>query len=150
MKVEGAGFTDVKTVLSIGNVVFNARAAARAALERRAEAAMEQQLGRCFSTLVRSVDVLRELLAADLYAAHRLPPEAKRVVSFLRTPPEAKLALPIEVDGARILAIDGMEVFTAYAISVMNTGPRGFGTEKTFGNGLTTRTWPTVRKCAAA
>lgn len=146
---ESAGFTEVKTVLSSGNVVFNARAAARATLERRAEAAMTKELGRSFSTLVRSADALRELLAADPYAAHELPAGAKRVVTFLRTPPDAKLSLPIEVDGARILAIDGMEVFTAYVPS-----PRGpvFMTliEKTFGSGLTTRTWETVRKCAVA
>lgn len=146
---ESAGFTEVKTVLSSGNVVFNARAAARATLERRAEAAMTKELGRSFSTLVRSADALRELLAADPYAAHELPAGAKRVVTFLRTPPDAKLSLPIEVDGARILAIDGMEVFTAYVPS-----PRGpvFMTliEKNFGSGLTTRTWETVRKCAVA
>jgi len=145
---ESAGFTEVRTLLSSGNVVFNARAASGATLERRAEAAMTQQLGRNFPTLVRSAEALRELIAADPYAANALPAEAKRVVTFLRTPPEAKLALPIEVEGARILSMDGMEVFTAYVPS-----PRGpvFMTliEKTFGTGLTTRTWDTVRKCAA-
>lgn len=145
---ESAGFTEVRTLLSSGNVVFNARAASGAALERRAEAAMAQQLGRSFPTLVRSAEALGELIAADPYAAHALPAGAKRVVTFLRTPPEAKLVLPIELEGARILALDGREVFTAYVPS-----PRGpvFMTliEKTFGIGLTTRTWDTVRKCAA-
>ena len=145
---ESAGFTEVRTLLSSGNVVFNARAVPRATLERRAEAAMAQQLGRSFPTLVRSVEALRELIAADPYAAHALPANAKRVVTFLRTPSEAKFALPIEVDGARILAMDELEIFTAYVPS-----PRGpvFMTliEKTFGTGLTTRTWDTVRKCAA-
>jgi uncharacterized protein (DUF1697 family) len=42
---EAAGFTDVKTVLSSGNVVFGARAASEAALERRAENAMEEATG---------------------------------------------------------------------------------------------------------
>ncbi|MDM0013285.1 DUF1697 domain-containing protein [Variovorax sp. J22P168] len=146
---ESAGFSEVKTVLSSGNVVFDSRAMARAALERRAEAAMEQHLGRRFPTLVRSVEALRALLEADPYAAHRLAPGAKRVVTFLRTPPETTLPLPVELDGARILAMDGLEVFTAYV-----PNPRGpvFMTliEKTFGTGLTTRTWETVRKCAAA
>jgi uncharacterized protein (DUF1697 family) len=34
---EAAGFTEVKTVLSSGNVVFTARAASERTLERRAE-----------------------------------------------------------------------------------------------------------------
>jgi uncharacterized protein (DUF1697 family) len=146
---EAAGFTDVKTVLSSGNVVFGARAASEAALERRAENAMEEQLDRTFYTIVRPVNVLRELLDADPYAAFRLPANAKRVVTFLRERHRTKLSLPLEVDGARILAMIGREIFTAYVPS-----PRGpvFMTliEKTFGANVTTRTWDTVRKCAAA
>ena len=38
---EAADFTNVKTVLSSGNVVFDARKATEAALERKAEAAMQ-------------------------------------------------------------------------------------------------------------
>src|SRR6266850_168154 len=110
---EAAGFTDVKTVLSSGNVVFSARAASEASLERKAEAAMKDQLGR----------------------------------SFLRKGPVAKLALPIERDGARILSVEGSDVFSAYLPS-----PRGpvFMTliEKTFGQEVTTRTWDTIKKVA--
>ena len=43
---EAAGFTDVKTVLASGNVVFTARSAAAVGLQRRAER-------RCWSTSVR-------------------------------------------------------------------------------------------------
>jgi len=146
---EAAGYTGVKTVLASGNVVFGARAAAASTLERKAEAAMEQALGRVFHTIVRPASVLRELLEADPYAAFRLPANAKRVVTFLREPPRARLALPLEVDGARIVAVSGCEGYSAYV-----PGPRGpvFMTliEKTFGSGVTTRTWDTIRKCVAA
>jgi len=145
---ESAGFTQVKTLLSSGNVAFNARAMASATLERKAEAAMDAGLGRRFVTIVRSSEALRELLAADPLAAHELPAGAKRVVTFLREPRATRLALPIEFDEARILAMDELQVFSAYV-----PGPRGpvFMTliEKTFGTALTTRTWETVRKCAA-
>src|SRR3712207_6583000 len=84
---EAAGFTDVKTVLSTGNVVFTAPRAAETALQRRAEAAMRERLGREFLTIVRPVDALRELLAADPYQPFRLAPGSKRVVTFLRDAP---------------------------------------------------------------
>jgi uncharacterized protein (DUF1697 family) len=146
---EEAGFTDVRTVLASGNVAFNARAASETALERKAEATMAKQLGRTFFTIVRPADTLRELIEADPYAGFGLPANAKRVVTFLRAPHTANLSLPIELDGARILAVHGREIFSAYAPS-----PRGpvFMTliEKTFGAQLTTRTWDTVRKCALA
>lgn len=146
---EEAGFSDVKTVLSSGNVIFDARSAAESALERKAEAAMQEGLGRSFYTIVRPVDFLRALLETDPYAEFDVPPEAKRVVSFLREPREAKVALPIESDGARVLSMSGREIFTAYVPSAK--GPV-FMTliEKAFGTEVTTRTWDTVRKCARA
>src|SRR5262245_12535963 len=81
---EGAGFTDVKTVRLSGNVAFGARANSDTALARAVEAAMAQQLGRVFYTIVRPASALRELIAADPYAAFRLPANAKRVVTLLR------------------------------------------------------------------
>ncbi len=144
---ESAGLEDVKTVLSSGNVVFSAPAAPNERLERRIEAAMSRQLGRTFLTIVRPVDALRRMLASDPYASFRLKPGSKRVVTFLRGKPEARLALPIELHGARILCRKGSEIFSAYVRS-----PRGpvFMTliEKTFGKEVTTRTWETVQKVA--
>jgi uncharacterized protein (DUF1697 family) len=146
---EDVGFTNVKTVLSSGNVVFDSRSASAAALERKAEAAMAQHLDRSFQTIVRPVDALRELLEADPYAAFDLPATAKRVVTFLRTARPTKLSLPLEKDDARILAMKNQEIFSAYI-----PGPRGpvfmALIEKTFGSDVTTRTWDTVRKCTAA
>ena len=147
MAFEAAGFTDVRTVLSSGNVVFSAPAAPVSSIERKAEAAMQKHLRSAFPTIVRPVDMLREMLASDPYAAFRLKPESKRVVTFLRGEPKVTPEAPIEVDGARILRVTGREVFSAYVPS-----PRGpvFMTliEKTFGKEVTTRTWDTVRKVA--
>src|SRR5438270_12824358 len=110
---EAAGFTDVKTILGSGNVVFSARAASEASLEGRAEAAMTERLGRTFLTIIRPIDALRDLLASDPYRAFRLAPSAKRVVTFLRRRPTSTLALPIEFEGARILVLKGSAPFTA-------------------------------------
>jgi uncharacterized protein (DUF1697 family) len=144
---EAAGFSDVRTLLSSGNLVFTARAGAEAALQRKAEAAMTRRLGRTFLTIIRSVDELQEILRSDPYQAFRLTPAAKRIVTFLRDQPASRLVLPPEVDGARILAVSGRTIFSAYVPS-----PKGpvFMTliEKTFGSELTTRTWDTVTKVA--
>ncbi len=146
---EAAGFGEVKTVLSSGNVVFDARAGSELALARRIEAAMAKDLDRTFYTIVRGVDALRELIESDPYKAFHLSADAKRVVTFLREPHTAKITLPPEIEGARILAIDGAEIFTVY---VPQPGNPVFMRliEKTFGKDITTRTWDTVKKCAAA
>ena len=144
---EAAGFEEVKTVLSSGNVVFTARAASNTSIQKKAEAAMEKRLGHSFLTIVRPVDMLRELLASDPYAPFGLPSNAKRIVTFLREAPTEKLRLPIEMHGATIHSMKGTEIFSSYLPT-----PKGpvFMTliEKTFGKAVTTRTWETVRKVA--
>ena len=147
--LETAGFGHVKTVLASGNVVFDARAASRESLERKVEAAMQQGLGRIFATTVRSIEELAAMQTADPYKKFHLPAKAKRVVTLLHTRPTTKVKLPIELDEAQILCVKGTEVYSAYVPNAK--GPVFMALiEKTFGSGVTTRTWDTVRKCAAA
>ncbi len=143
---EQAGFSNVKSVLTSGNLVFDAPSARLPALERRAEAAMLQTLGRTFYTIVRSVDSLQALLQTDPYAAFVVPPQAKRVVTFMRTPIESQRVLPHTVDGAQLLCLIGSEAYAAYV-----PGARGpvfmRMIASAYGRDVTTRTWETVHKC---
>jgi uncharacterized protein (DUF1697 family) len=143
---ESAGFTEVKTVLGSGNVVFGAARGTEASLERRAEAAMTRELGRSFLTIVRPIDVLRAMLEEDPFARLDVPPGAKRVVTFLRTPATG-VKLPPELEGARMHAIVGREVFTSY-IPGPKTPVFMALIERTFGKEQTTRSWDTVAKIA--
>ena len=146
---EVEGFSDVCTLLSSGNVVFNARSSSVATLESRAEKAMQSELGRSFATIVRSAEYLQNLVQSEPFAKFGLPSTAKRVITFLREPAEPKLRLPIEQDGASILAFTGSEVLAAYVPSPK--GPVFMSLlERTFGKNITTRTLDTVRKCAWA
>jgi uncharacterized protein (DUF1697 family) len=146
---ESVGFTNVKTVLSSGNVVFDSRAKSDSALARQAEKAMQENLDRTFLTIVRSTKALCELIDADPYGAFRLPAKSKHVITFLRKAPTAELSLPLKLNDARILAVRGQEVLTSY---VPSPGSPEFMRliEKTFGTDITTRTLDTVKKCAAA
>ena len=101
---EVAGFADVRTVLSSGNVVFSAPAASESAIERKAEAAMQKCLGSAFPTIVRSIDALRRILASDPYANFQLKLGTKRVVTFVRGKPKIRLNLPIEFTGELLVA----------------------------------------------
>jgi uncharacterized protein (DUF1697 family) len=146
---EGAGFTNVKTVLSSGNVVFDSRSKSDASIARQAEKAMSEQLDRTFLTIVRPVSALSELIEEDPHSEFRLSAKSKRIVTFLREPYTAKLKLPIEVDGASILSVRGRDVLAAYI--PLESDPAFMRLlEKTFGKDITTRTLDTVKKCAAA
>ncbi len=145
--LEDAGFSEVRTLLSSGNVVFHARSTSTKTLERKVESAIEKGLGHTFLTIVRPIEALRAIVEADPFASFRLKPRSKRVITFLRSPPKAKLDVPLELDGAKILCVRGSEVYTSYVPS-----PKGAAfmrlIEKTFGKDITTRTWDTVKKVA--
>lgn len=144
---EAAGFSDVKTLLSSGNVVFSARARKERGLEVAAEVAMQETLGRTFMTFVRPIDELREMLQADPYRLFRLPAGSKRVVTFLHQAPPKALTLPPALEDARILCVVGRVAYCVYV-----PGPKGpvfmNVIEKTFGKEVTTRTWQTVERTA--
>ena len=142
-----AGFKNVVTVISSGNVVFDVEQASVRALERKAEAAMQKYLGHSFVTIVRPVKDLQKLLRLDPFKSFTLPPNSKRVVTLLRDRPTTKLRLPIEKDGTTILVMKGGMIFSAYVPS-----PKGAAfmavIEKALGKDITTRTWDTIAKVA--
>jgi uncharacterized protein (DUF1697 family) len=147
--LEKAGFTDVKTVISSGNAVFRARAAAESSIERKCEDAMEKHMGRRFTTFVRAIDELEALLARDPFAKFELPERAKRNVTFLRATPSPKPKLPLAMQGGQILAVRGREAFLYYVPG--EAAPTFMGAiEKTFGKTQTTRTWDTVGRIVKA
>lgn len=147
--VESVGFTEVKTLLSSGNVAFDASVGAAAGLAKQIEGRLQKELGRSFPVTVRSAEHLRKLLASDPYRKHRIRPGAKRVVTFLWKSPHPNPALPAELDGATIHELRGLEAFSSYVRT-----PKGPVFMKliqsTFGTEQTTRTWETVMKCSVA
>lgn len=147
--LESAGFTDVKTVLSSGNAAFTTSSRSPAAILKTLDAAMTKTLGRTFHSIVRPQAELAALLESEPYAAFKLPPNAKRVVTFSRAEMKPRKPLPLALDTARILTAEGREAFSAYVPSPQ--GPVFMRLiETTFGSDVTTRTWETVKKCTRA
>jgi len=144
---ERAGFKNVVTVLSSGNVVFDAPATLTKALELHLEKAMSLQLKKKFPTVVRAQSFLQKMIKKDPFKKWKLADDEKRVVTFLKNKTKRGVKLPAPRDGARILVAAGTEVFTGYRTS--SKGPVFMVLiEKTFGKDVTTRTWETVKKVA--
>lgn len=147
--LEAAGFANVKTLLSSGNVAFDARKASEEILQKKVEEAVEKAVGRHFMTIVRAQDDLVALIESDRFSAWRLRGDEKKVVTFLRDDAGAALNFPITGDGGRILGREDKTVYTAYVPGTKGAGFMGL-LEKTFTKNITTRTWDTVRKCSLA
>lgn len=144
-----AGFSNVKPLLSSGNIVFAAPRASQQGLQRKAEAAMQAELGRSFLTFVRTIEHLQALLESDPFARFKLPKDSKRVVTFLQEGPQDFAPLPVALDGARLLALVERELFSAY-VPTRNDPVFMRLIERHCGKAQTTRTWDTVRKVVAA
>lgn len=147
--LEKAGFTDVKTVISSGNAVFSSRMKSASVIEETCEAAMQKVMKKSFLTIVRSIDELEGLLKTDAFTRYSLPPNAKRNVTFLRSLPDTKPKLPVEMKGGQILGLHGREAYLYY---VPGEADPSFMVviEKTFGKAITTRTWDTVGRIVKA
>jgi uncharacterized protein (DUF1697 family) len=65
---QAAGFEDVRTLLSSGNVAFTTRDSSWTALERQAEQAMLASLGHAFPTIIRTTEYLQHLVGSDPFA----------------------------------------------------------------------------------
>lgn len=144
---ESAGFANVRTVLSSGNVVFDTDLADERAIERRVEETMACRLGRSFYTVVRPCAHLEALVSLDPYAAHGIPPQAKRVITFMREARAPRVALPLAQGFASVFLQQGREAFSAYLPS--DEGPVFMRLiEQAFGKDVTTRTVETVVRCA--
>jgi uncharacterized protein (DUF1697 family) len=132
-----AGFEDVATVASSGNLVFRAKGAL-AAIEKRAAAATK------FGTFIRPIAALEALLASDPWDELRVPREAKRLVTFLRERPRAP-KLPLTAGNFTIYAARDREVFSAYIREPGNAAFMGV-IEKTSGKDITSRTWDAIAR----
>jgi uncharacterized protein (DUF1697 family) len=147
---EAAGFQDVKTIISSGNVNFGSNGRSIEKLQASAEAAMQKLLKRSFLTIVRELSELERMLAEDPFQAFKLAPKSKRVVTFLRSAPTSAPKLPLGQANARILLLEDKAVFASY-VPDPKVGPV-FMTliERTFGKEVSTRTWDTVAKVVKA
>src|SRR4051812_29961999 len=80
---EGLGFTDVETFIASGNVIFTARTADTAALEKKIEARLHQALGYEVATFVRTCD---EVAALAEYRPFPAADDAAIYVGFVERP----------------------------------------------------------------
>jgi len=146
------GFTEVKSLLQSGNIVFGCSGKADAALERQLETAVATELGVQTTFFVRSAREWSAIVAANPYPdAARDDPSHLVVMTF-------KAALAAKDVAALRAAIAGRETVTAIGKQLYAVYPDGIGTskltnaviERKLGQPGTARNWNTVQKLATA
>jgi len=147
--VEGLGFTDVRTLLQSGNLVFRGEGNADA-IEARLEAASEQRFGFQADFLVRDLTEWDAMIAANPFKDEARDQPARLGVAMLKAPAPAEglAALTAWIKGREYVAAHGRAAYVVY--------PDGMGAsklllpviERHLGSGGTMRNWNTVLKLA--
>jgi uncharacterized protein (DUF1697 family) len=142
------GFTDVRTVLASGNVLFDAARGTEQSLNRRIEAALSAAFGIGLKVVLRSRDELQHLADGRPFARIKGIPPLKAYVTFLKAPPKGDGPLPCGA-GFRIVAVTGRTVLTTVDVTALTTDLMR-ALEKAFGKEITTRNWNTIERVLRA
>ena len=147
------GFANIRTILASGNVVFDAVGTDRAVMTAKIEQKLKRKFGFEIAVILRTSEEIQALLAAKPFENAKITPRTKLQVSFLLLNSAQGLKVSERLNGT------DFEVFRlteGEVCSVVKVSPE-WGTtdlmrllEKQFGKGITTRTWNTVERIAAA
>jgi uncharacterized protein (DUF1697 family) len=146
---EGLGYTDAKTLLASGNLVFAAPGAA-AEIEKALEAALSAR-GCTTDVLLRDLDDLRAIVAANPFAdAARAHPDHVLVAFHRDSVPAAPLEKLAEIHhGPERLSAIGRELYIDYPDGVGRSKLGPAMAKAKFPKLATARNWNTVNKLAA-
>jgi len=144
------GHTDVATYLQSGNAVFTSSSRSPAKIGRDLEAGIEREFGMSVSCLVRSVDQLRAVVAANPLADVATD-GSKYLVTFLSGTPDLEIVGAIdpaeyEPEAFRII---GQEVYLWCPKGILDSALPKVFSDKQLKLVTTARNWNTVTKLLA-
>lgn len=145
---EDLGLTRVSTVISSGNVVFEADTEDLPALEERLERAWPSELGFESTTIIRTRDDLKSLVDLEPFNGLEHGRETYLLVTFSKSTLDVTVDLPFQPeDGSfRLLHATQRELFTVTDTTQESTPDVMQWVEARFGKEITSRTWLTVAR----
>ena len=149
---EGLGLTNVETFIASGNVIFEARAARAAALERKIEQHLFAALGYEVATFVRTAAELAAIAACRPFAPADLADPANGLyIAFLPAAPsaEARQKLLAYRNAVDDFVVEAGEIYWLRRTNLSDPNHPGPPIEKLLGVPATVRNSTTVRKLAA-
>ncbi len=147
--LEKAGYTNVKTLLASGNVLFDADEKVAAKLRAALEELLRKKFGFPIPVILRTVDELKALEKTNPFKGIAVTPETRLYVTFLSDKPNHSLKIPYESPekDLRILRVTDGEVISVFLVTENYGTTDGMAViEREFGKNVTTRNWNTVLK----
>ncbi len=146
------GFTEIKTLLNSGNVVFSTVEKDVEVLTDTIETKLEKEFTFKIPVMIRTSEEIQSLVVSDPFKQISITPETRLYVTFLSEKPKSSLKIPYESEKKDfgILHVSDSEICN-YLIPSAKRGSVDVMSfiEKEFGKNVTTRNWNTVLKIAA-
>lgn len=145
------GFSDARSILQSGNLVFRCDARAGADLERMLEMEAEKRLGLRADFLIRSGEEWRKVVARNPFRKEAERDPGHLVVMFLKSAANAKdvKAVQATITGPEIVRGDGRHLYIVYPDGIGKSRLTNALLEKKLGIRGTARNWNTILKLAA-
>jgi uncharacterized protein (DUF1697 family) len=146
------GFTDVRTLLQSGNVMFEAPTARTSeALEHQLEKETEIRFGRAFDCFVRDAKEWARAVARNPFGAEAKSDPGHLVLMALKDAPVASAvkALQAAIKGREVVRAAGRHAYIVYPDGIGRSKLTNAVIEKTLATRATGRNWNTVLKLAA-
>ena len=146
---EGLGFNNVRTLVSTGNLVFEARAGEISKLEQRLEKAFAKTFGRHVDIIVRGADDWLKLAASNPFPTESAEAGDQVAVRVMRqaVADEALSGLQARAaDDEKVLLVDG-DIWLVFSRERPSSRLLAAANHKRLGIG-TSRNWNTVRRLA--
>ena len=145
------GFSDARTLLQSGNLVFRGNGSGGAALEQLLETEAAKRLGLEADFLIRSAEKWKDVVARNPF-----PKEAERdpshlVVMFLKSAVNLKTVSAVQaaIAGRETIRADRGQVYIVYPDGIGRSRVSNVFLEGKLGIRGTARNWNTVLKLAA-
>jgi uncharacterized protein (DUF1697 family) len=140
--LEELGFSNVKGVISSGNVVFESNIKDGKKLEDIIEKAWPEKLGFNSTTIIRSQRQLQSLADLDPYNGVPHSRETYQLVTFFKNPPRS-----MELPGDGFFGVNSVNALcTTLDVTTSKTPDFMAKLERAHGKEITSRTWKTVQR----
>jgi uncharacterized protein (DUF1697 family) len=149
---EGCGFSGARTLLQSGNLVFEAKAKASAALEKVLEGALAKELGLKTPVVVRSAAEWRAALDENPFPNEAKSDPSHLVVMSLKAKCDktALTELSRAIVGREQVKMSGQQLYFVYPDGIGESKLTAALIEKKIGVVGTARNWNTAHKILAA
>ena len=145
---EDLGFSNIRTVITSGNVLFETESSAVRALETKIEEALPKRLGFASTAIIRSRTEIQALVDHDPFGRTDRSETNNLNVTFLKRKPRTAHTFPYRPQdrGYTILEMYGRDICSVIDLTSAKTPDLMRWMEKEFGKQITTRTFKTVER----